>query len=115
LDYLIEEVLERQPDEIKHFLLCTSILKRLTGSLCDALTGQKDGQAILETLERTNLFIIPIDEERCWYRYHHLFADLLRLRLRRTQPEKLPILQLRASEWFKNQGFNRRKGLPKCC
>ncbi len=107
LDYLIEEVLERQPEEIKHFLLCTSILKRLTGSLCDALTGQKDGQAILETLERTNLFIIPIDQERCWYRYHHLFADLLRLRLRRTQPEKLPILQLRASEWFKNQGLNR--------
>jgi LuxR family maltose regulon positive regulatory protein len=107
LDYLIEEVLSQQAQDVQNFLLETAILDRLTGSLCDAVTGQENSQAILERLERANLFIVLLDEERRWYRYHHLFADLLRQRLRQTQPEKLPILHLRASEWFKVQGLNR--------
>jgi LuxR family maltose regulon positive regulatory protein len=105
LDYLIEEVLEQQSASIQTFLLQTSILDRLTGSLCDVLTDQGNGQSILEALERANLFIAPLDDERCWYRYHHLFADLLRQRLRQTQPEHLPILHLRASEWYEQNGF----------
>lgn len=105
LDYLIEEVLERQPESIKHFLLRTSILNRLAGSLCDALTGHEDGQTTLEMLERTNLFIIPLDEERRWYRYHHLFADLLRQRLRQTLPQGVPTLHHRASDWYERNGF----------
>jgi LuxR family maltose regulon positive regulatory protein len=107
LDYLIEEVLERQSESSQTFLLQTAVLDRLTGSLCDALTGQDNGQATLEMLEHANLFIIPLDEERRWYRYHHLFVDLLRQRLRQTQPEKLPILHLRAAEWFTHQGLDR--------
>jgi LuxR family maltose regulon positive regulatory protein len=98
LDYLIEEVLEQQPESVQTVLLQTSILDRVTGSLCDALTGQKDGQATLETLERTNLFIVRLDEERRWYRYHHLFSDLLRQRLRQTQPDWVSPLHHRASE-----------------
>ena len=105
LDYLIEEVLEQQHENVQSFLLKTAVLNRLTGSLCDALTGQNHGQATLEMLERANLFIVPLDEERRWYRYHHLFADLLRQRLRQTQPEQIPLLHIKASEWFKNQGF----------
>jgi len=121
LDYLIEEVLEQQSESIQAFLLQTSILDRLTGSLCDAVrsgvaessssssgtavTAQHNGQAILEMLEHANLFIVPLDEERRWYRYHHLFADLLRQRLRQTQPEQLPILHLRATEWYEENGF----------
>jgi LuxR family maltose regulon positive regulatory protein len=108
LDYLIEEVLNQQPEDVQTFLLLTSILDRLTGSLCDALTGQGNGQAILEMLERVNLFIIPLDDERHWYRYHHLFADLLQQRLRRIQPENLPVLHIKAGEWYKNQGFNQQ-------
>ena len=86
LDYLVEEVLERQSESTQTFLLQTAVLDRLTGSLCDALTGQDDGQATLETLEHANLFIIPLDEERRWYRYHHLFAELLRQRLQANPP-----------------------------
>jgi LuxR family maltose regulon positive regulatory protein len=107
LDYLIEEVLNRQTQNVQDFLLQTAILNRLTGSLCDAVTGQENSQAILEMLERANLFIVPLDGERRWYRYHHLFAELLRQRLGRTQPEKLPILHIRAGEWFYHQGLNR--------
>jgi LuxR family maltose regulon positive regulatory protein len=88
-------------------LLQTAVLDRLTGSLCDALTGQDNGQETLEVLERANLFIVPLDEERRWYRYHHLFADLLRQRLHQTQPEKLSILHNKAAEWFTQQGLNR--------
>jgi LuxR family maltose regulon positive regulatory protein len=121
LDYLIEEVLDQQPESVHTFLLQTAILERLTGSLCDAvrfgktespsssegtaLTGQDSGQVILEMLERANLFIVPLDEERCWYRYHHLFSDLLRQRLKQTQSEHLPILHHRASEWYEQNGF----------
>jgi LuxR family maltose regulon positive regulatory protein len=105
LDYLMEEVLEEQSEGVQTFLLQTAILGRYTGSLCDTLTGQDNGQATLEMLERANLFIIPLDEERRWYRYHHLFADLLRQRLHQTQPEQLPILHRRASEWYEQNRF----------
>jgi LuxR family maltose regulon positive regulatory protein len=105
LDYLIEEVLEQRSESVQTFLLRTAVLDRLTGSLCDALTGQEDGQATLETLEHANLFIVPLDEERRWYRYHHLFADLLRQRLRQTQPHWVLKLHHRASEWYERNGF----------
>ena len=103
LDYLIEEVLEQQPADIQVFLLQTAILGRLTGSLCDALTGHNNGQETLEYLERANLFIVPLDEERHWYRYHHLFADLLRQRLRQNHQDKIPGLHRRASEWYEQE------------
>jgi len=105
LDYLIEEVLNQQSESVQTFLLQTAILDRLAGSLCDALSGQDNGQAILESFERANLFIFSLDESRRWYRYHHLFADLLRQRLHQTQPEQLPILHRRASEWYEQNGF----------
>ena len=85
-DYLADEVLQRRPKGTKDFLLKTSILNRLSGPLCDAVTKQKNSQAILEALEAANLFIVPLDNERRWYRYHHLFADLLRQRLRQSPP-----------------------------
>ena len=103
LDYLIEEVLNQQPKDILNFLLQTAILDQLSGSLCNALTGQDNGQGILEMLDRANLFIIPLDSERRWYRYHHLFADLLRQRLRQTHPEQIPGLHRRASEWYEQK------------
>lgn len=100
LDYLSEEVLERQPERVRTFLLQTSILQRLTGPLCDAVTGESDGQYILEELERANLFLIPLDEQRRWYRFHHLFADLLRARLRASfQDETVKELHQRAAAW----------------
>jgi LuxR family maltose regulon positive regulatory protein len=107
LDFLIEEVLCQQPENIQNFLLQTAVLDRMTGSLCDALTGQENGQETLEMLDRANLFIISLDEERRWYRYHHLFADLLRQRRRQTQQEDLSILHIKAGEWFRNQGLIR--------
>jgi LuxR family maltose regulon positive regulatory protein len=107
LDYLVEEVLEQQSEGIQDFLLRTSVLDRMTSSLCDAVTGQDNGRATLEMLERANLFIVPLDTERHWYRYHHLFADLLRQRLRQIQPEQLPVLHIRAGEWFTHQGLSR--------
>lgn len=105
LDYLIEEVLEQQSKSVQSFLLQTAVLDRLTGSLCDALTGQEDGQATLEMLDRANLFVVPLDDERRWYRYHHLFTDLLRQRLRQTQREQAPTFHRRASEWYEKQEF----------
>ena len=86
-------------------MLQTAILDRLTGSLCDALTGRDDGQASLEMLDTANLFVVALDNERLWYRYHHLFADLLRQRLRQIQPEDIPTLHHRASEWCEKNGF----------
>ena len=77
VDYLVEEVLHRQPEEVRSFLLDTSILDRLTGPLCDAVTGQAGGKAMLEALDRANLFLVPLDDRRQWYRYHQLFADVL--------------------------------------
>lgn len=102
LDYLLEEVLYRQPEAIQDFLLATSILERLCGPLCDAVLPEATapGQETLEFLERANLFIVPLDHERRWYRYHHLFAGLLQNRLARTQPDRLTPLHRRASDWF---------------
>lgn len=99
LDYLIEEVLSQQPENVRQFLLQTSVLHRLNGSLCSAVTGAADGQAMLEYLERNNLFLIPLDQARYWYRYHHLFADLLRARLLAENPASIPMLQGRAARW----------------
>jgi len=103
VDYLAEEVLTRQPESVRDFLLKTSILERLTGPLCEALTGVAGGQHTLEMLAASNLFLIPLDDERRWFRYHHLFADLLHSRLRSTAPEQLSQLHLRASAWFDQQ------------
>jgi len=105
LDFLIEEVLGQQPESIHNFLLQTAILDRMTGSLCDALTGQDNGQQTLEYLEQANLFIVPLDNERQWYRYHHLFADLLRQKVRQTHLEQIPTLHRRASEWYEQEGL----------
>jgi LuxR family maltose regulon positive regulatory protein len=105
LDYLIEEVLEQQSESVQSFLLKTAILNRMTGSLCDALTGQENGQETLEMLELTNLFIVPLDEERRWYRYHHLFADLLHHRLKQLSSELPSKLHRKASRWFEKNGF----------
>ncbi|HYN89020.1 MAG TPA: hypothetical protein VER55_10840, partial [Ardenticatenaceae bacterium] len=104
VDYLVEEVLQRQPEPIRGFLLQTSILDRLSGPLCDAVTGQEDGRGMLEALERGNLFVVPLDDERRWYRYHHLFADVLRARLMEEQPDRAPTLHRRASEWYERNG-----------
>jgi len=104
VDYLVDEVLARQPDEIRSFLLRTSILDRLSGPLCDAVTGCAGGKAMLERLERANLLVIPLDDRRQWYRYHHLFADVLRAHLEEEQTEQIPDLHRRASEWYEQQG-----------
>lgn len=104
LDYLVEEVLQRQNEAVRRFLLQTSILDRLNGSLCEAVTGLPNGNARLEALERGNFFIVPLDDKRQWYRYHHLFADVLLAYLRAEQPEELPILHRRASEWYEQNG-----------
>ena len=104
VDYLAEEVLERQPEHVRSFLLHTSILSRLNGPLCDAVTGQAAGKAMLESLERGNLFLVPLDDRRRWYRYHHLFADVLRARLIDEQPDLVQGLHLRASAWFERNG-----------
>ncbi len=138
VDYLVEEVLKRRPPGTRSFLLETSILDRLTGSLCDAVrlpegparrerdegaakslrrsegapisegsavTGPRDGQATLERLEEANLFLVPLDNERRWYRYHHLFAELLRNQLVASHPELVPTLHRRASMWFEDEGL----------
>ena len=97
LDYLTEEVLDRQPEHVRDFLLETSILERLSGALCDAVTGDDDGQAMLEAIERANLFLVPLDEVRGWWRYHQLFADLLRSRLARERPERVATLHRNAA------------------
>jgi LuxR family maltose regulon positive regulatory protein len=104
VDYLAEEVLERQPEAIRDFLLHTSILNRLTGSLCDALAGGRDGKATLERLDRANLFLVPLDDHRTWYRYHHLFGDVLHARLLDEQPDIVPELHRRASAWYESHG-----------
>ena len=105
LDFLIEEVLDRQPDEIQAFLYSTSLLERLTAPLCDALTGKDDGQQILDYLEQNNLFLIPLDDERTWYRYHRLFADLLKERLAHTDAGRISRLHLSASAWYESHGL----------
>jgi len=104
VDYLAEEVLQRQPEDVQHFLLQTSILYRLSGSLCDAVTGQNGGKARLAALERKNLFLVPLDDHRRWYRYHQLFADVLHARLLDEQPEDVSTLHRRASDWYEQNG-----------
>ena len=104
VDYLVEEVLQLQPERVRSFLLRTSILPRLTGPLCDALTGDDDGGTMLEALERSNLFVVPLDDQRRWYRYHHLFADMLAARLRNEAPGTIPSLHRRASDWYEREG-----------
>src|SRR5579863_5575587 len=104
VDYLVEEVLQRQPDRVQAFLLQTSILGRLSGPLCDAVTGQGGGKAMLEALDRGNLFLVPLDDRRQWYRYHRLFADVLQARLLDEQPGQVPGLHRRASAWFQRSG-----------
>ena len=114
LDYLMEEVLDRQPASTQDFLLKTSILDRLTASLCDAVMGgsgqdafspHQDSQQVLTQVERANLFLVPLDDERRWYRYHHLFAELLRSRLQQTWPDQVPALHLLASKWYEKTGL----------
>jgi LuxR family maltose regulon positive regulatory protein len=104
LDYLLEEVLAREPEEVQNFLLQTSILTRLTGPLCEAVTGASGGQEMLERLERRNLFVVPLDDERRWYRYHHLFADLLQARLHQSGPGLARQLFGRAAAWCDQDG-----------
>lgn len=124
LDYLVEEVLQTQPAIIQQFLLQTAVLEQLHGPLCDAVVGMEDwhletntdpspippspslsGTQILAELERVNLFIVPLDDERRWYRYHHLFADLLRARLQQLHPELIPTLHRRAAAWYAEAGY----------
>ncbi|MFN8454135.1 MAG: LuxR C-terminal-related transcriptional regulator [Anaerolineae bacterium] len=122
IDYLMDEVLRQQPDDLQQFLLQTSILTRLSGPLCDAVLGKAEGggrkdegksiffifppsSLILERLEQANLFVIPLDHERRWYRYHHLFAETLQHRLENLYPEQIPVLHRRASKWYEQHGL----------
>ncbi len=117
LDYLMEEVLNQQPEDIQSFLLHTSILGRLCGPLCEAVFPNSPGQETLAYLEHANLFVVPLDDERCWYRYHHLFAELLRQRLSQNLPPpsspplggteggRVAELHIRASQWYEDQGL----------
>ncbi len=110
VDYLTEEVLKLQPERVRRFLLQTSILTSMCGSLCDAViepgdSGLENGQAMLEALEAMNLFVIPLDDRRQWYRYHHLFADVVNLRLRHLFPQQLSELHRRASHWYEQNGM----------
>jgi len=105
LDYLTEEVLDRQPEPLRGFLLQTSVLERLSGPLCEAVTGRGDSQQLLEQAERANLFLLPLDEVRGWWRFHHLFADLLRTRLAQEQPDRLPGLHRTAAAWCEQHGL----------
>ncbi len=104
VDYLVEEVLDREPAEVREFLLATAVLDRLCGPLCDAVTGTNGGDRTLATLERRNLFLVPLDDQRQWYRYHHLFADVLRAHLHGTRPEAAAGLHRRAGDWFAGAG-----------
>lgn len=104
LDYLVEEVLQRQPAAVRDFLLHTAILDRLSGPLCDAVTGLVGCGARLASLERGNFFVVPLDDRRHWYRYHHLFADVLRAHLLDEQPDRVPELHRRASAWHAQHG-----------
>ena len=103
-DYLIEEVLHAQPERIRRFLLATAILERLSGSLCDAVTGEQGAQVLLEGLEKSNLFVVALDDTREWYRYHHLFADVLQLHAIRADSDRVRTLHRRASAWYEQNG-----------
>ena len=103
-EYLLAEVLERQSDAVRRLLLRTSILERVSGPLADALTGGSGGERILQELEETNAFVVSLDAARSWFRYHHLFADLLQLELRRTAPGEVTALHRVATSWFAGHG-----------
>jgi LuxR family transcriptional regulator, maltose regulon positive regulatory protein len=103
-EYLLAEMLDRQPDDVKDLLLRTCLLDRVSGELADLLTGRPGSERILLELEDANAFVVSLDPERMWFRYHHLFADLLRLELRRTLPEEVPALHRQAAGWFTGQG-----------
>lgn len=105
MEYLVEEVLQNQTEDIQHFLLHTSILDRLSGPLCDAVLNKQESQRMLEYLERVNLFIVSLDDEQRWFRYHNLFAEVLRSHLQQTEQGLLPALHRRASIWYEQQGF----------
>src|SRR2546421_6303075 len=104
VDYLVEEVLQHQPEPVRSFLRQTAILDRLNGPLCDAVTGQEEGNARLEALERGNFFVVALDDQRHWYRYHHLFAEVLSAHLMAEQPDQVSTLHRRASEWYEQNG-----------
>lgn len=104
-DFLAEEVLEWQSERMRSFLLETSILERHTGELCDAVTDRDDGQEMLETLERENLFVVALDDERLWYRYHHLFAGFLQGLLKRNRPERVKTLHHQAAGWYQRNDW----------
>ena len=103
VDYLVDEVLSHQPEAVRRFLAETAILDRLTGPLCDAVTGGDDGGEMLTALDRANLFVVPLDDRREWYRFHHLFVDVLRARFLAEQPDLVPLLHERASRWYEQQ------------
>lgn len=105
LTYLAEEVLQRCPEETLHFLLRTSVLSQMCGPLCDAVTDRNDSQALLQKLEQANLFIVPLDDHGKWYRYHHLFGEVLRASLLQTQSDRMLELHRRASAWLEQNGF----------
>ncbi|MEZ4572169.1 MAG: hypothetical protein R2849_17985 [Thermomicrobiales bacterium] len=104
VDYLVAEVLERQPENVRRFLLETAMLDQLSGPLCDAVTGKSDSRQRLESLERDNLFVVPLDDKRQWYRYHQLFADVLQAHAMEDDPDQIRIRHRRASEWFTGNG-----------
>ena len=105
VDFLVEEVLAHQAEPVREFLLHSSILDRLSGPLCDAVVGRGDGRDMLTKLERANLFLVALDDQREWFRYHHLFADVLRARMLAEQPDLVPLLHERASRWYEAHDF----------
>ena len=113
VDYLAEEVLARQPDDVHRFLLETAVLDRLSGPLCDAVTGRGGGKAMLEALDRGNLFLVPLDDRRRWYRYHHLFADVLRARLLDEQPDLVPALHRKRERLVRGERRTGRRHRPR--
>jgi LuxR family transcriptional regulator, maltose regulon positive regulatory protein len=105
LDYVQAEILQHQSLRMQRFLLQTAILTRMNAALCEAVTGEPASQELLEDAERSNLFLVPLDEERQWYRFHELFREALFARLRASQPEQIPLLHRRAASWYEAQGF----------
>lgn len=105
MDYLMEEVLKNQSDDIKEFLLQTSILEQVSSSLCNALLNRNDSQLIIENLEKNNMFVIPLDTERQWYRYHHLFSDLLKQKLQLRGKDSITELHRKACDWFEQNNL----------
>ena len=106
VDYLMDEVLAHQPDDVREFLLVTSVLEGLSGGLCDAVTGLANGSAMLTALNRGDLFLVPLDSSGTWFRYHHLFADVLRARLLADRPAEVPVLHGLASRWYEESGLS---------